>query len=61
MYELNNREICGERVTIEHAKGTPRSGGGGGYRGSYGRRDSYRLILALHHFSLSEDGWTKLT
>jgi len=40
VYELNNREICGERVTIEHAKGTPRSGGGG--RGSYGRRDSYR-------------------
>merc|ERR1712183_1222941 len=46
VYELNNREICGERVTIEHAKGTPRSGGGGGggYRGGgdYGRRDSYR-------------------
>jgi len=45
VYELNNREICGERVTIEHAKGTPRSGGGGGYRGGsggFGRRDSYR-------------------
>jgi len=44
VYELNNREICGERVTIEHAKGTPRSGGGGGYRGGgdYGRRDSHR-------------------
>jgi len=43
VYELNNREICGERVTIEHAKGTPRSGGGG-YRGGggFGRRDSYR-------------------
>jgi len=42
VYELNNREICGERVTIEHAKGTPRSGGGGGFRGGFGRRDSHR-------------------
>jgi len=38
VYEMNNQTLCGGRVTVEHAKGTPRGrGGGGGYGGrSYG-------------------------
>lgn len=41
VYELNGKELCGERVSIEHARGTVR-GGGGGYRGdSYHRESSY--------------------
>ncbi|KAL3875201.1 hypothetical protein ACJMK2_038127 [Sinanodonta woodiana] len=41
VYELNGKELCGERVLLEHARGAPRSnerrggGGGGGYRGSF--------------------------
>uniref|UniRef100_A0A8C7HEU3 RRM domain-containing protein n=2 Tax=Oncorhynchus TaxID=8016 RepID=A0A8C7HEU3_ONCKI len=35
VYELNGKELCGERVTVEHARGPRRdrdgySGGGGG-------------------------------
>lgn len=41
VYELNGKELCGERVSIEHARGTVR-GGGGEYRGdSYHRESSY--------------------
>jgi len=53
VYELNGKDLCGERVNVEHARG-PRSednfrergfrgrrgGGGGGDRGG-GRRDKY--------------------
>jgi len=50
VYELNNRELCGGRVTVEHARGRPRAGerdryddrrGGdrGGYRGDRDRYD----------------------
>jgi len=46
VYELNGKELCGERVIIEHARGPSRreGGGGGGGRGGggYGGRDSYR-------------------
>jgi len=55
VYEMNNQSLCGGRITVEHAKGTPRSrdsyndrggdrnggrgGGFGGGRGGYGRDD----------------------
>nr|CAB3266596.1 serine/arginine-rich splicing factor 5 [Phallusia mammillata] len=43
VYEMNNQTLAGSRVTVEHAKGTPRRGGGGGGGGSFGggRRDNY--------------------
>lgn len=41
VYELNGKELCGERVVVEHARGPRRDrdsygggGGGGGYGGS---------------------------
>lgn len=49
VYELNGKELLGERVTIEHARAPARRGGrdgGGGrydsYRGGGGGRDDYR-------------------
>ena len=48
VYEMNNKTLCGERVTVEHAKGNPRSrtggygGGGGGGGGGYDRFDRGR-------------------
>jgi len=55
VYELNNREILGERVTVEHAKGVPRSGGGGirSHRSDYGRSDRYER--SSHYKSSSRD------
>uniref|UniRef100_A0A3P8VR37 Serine and arginine rich splicing factor 4 n=1 Tax=Cynoglossus semilaevis TaxID=244447 RepID=A0A3P8VR37_CYNSE len=57
VYDLNGKELCGERVIVEHTKG-PRGGGGGGGgggRSGYGRwgrdrygppiRTDYRLIV----------------
>ncbi|XP_077970273.1 serine/arginine-rich splicing factor 5-like [Styela clava] len=57
VHDLDNKEICGERVRIEHARGNPRGGydsrersggSGGGYSsrgggggGGYGGRNSY--------------------
>ncbi|CAK8688862.1 unnamed protein product [Clavelina lepadiformis] len=44
VYEMNNQTLCGERVTVEHAKGAPRRGGGGygGHdRGGYDRGRDY--------------------
>lgn len=38
VYELNGKELCGERVTVERAKGSPRARG----RGSSGGSDSGR-------------------
>jgi len=39
IYELNGRELLGERVVLEHARGpsSRRGGGGDGYRDNYGR------------------------
>ena len=40
VYELNGKELCGERVIIEHARGPRRDGygyGGGGGGGGGGR------------------------
>lgn len=31
VYEMNGRELLGERVTVEHARGLPRRGGYAGY------------------------------
>ena len=42
VYELNGKELCGERVIIEHARGPRRDGygyGGGGGGGGGGGRD----------------------
>uniref|UniRef100_A0A3P9DLT3 Serine and arginine rich splicing factor 4 n=1 Tax=Maylandia zebra TaxID=106582 RepID=A0A3P9DLT3_9CICH len=58
VYDLNGKELCGERVIVEHTRG-PRGGGGGGGgggRSGYGRwggrdrygppiRTDYRLIV----------------
>ncbi|KAK3092734.1 hypothetical protein FSP39_006716 [Pinctada imbricata] len=38
VYELNGKDLCGERVSIEHARGAPRGGGRGG-RSSYSYRE----------------------
>ena len=43
MYTLNNGKLCGERVTVEHAKGTPRTGEYE-WGGDYGRTDSHRFV-----------------
>ncbi|CAL8323802.1 unnamed protein product [Merluccius merluccius] len=42
VYELNGKELCGERVVVEHARGPrrDRDGHGGGY-GSGGRSNGY--------------------
>ncbi|WAR20531.1 SRSF6-like protein [Mya arenaria] len=58
VYELNGKELCGERISIEHARGTPRGSdryndfppprrGGGGGRDRYGppTRTDNRLIV----------------
>lgn len=39
VYELNGKELCGERVVVEHARGPrrDRDGYGGGYCGGGGR------------------------
>lgn len=44
VYELNGKELCGERVIVEHARGPrrDRDGYGGGYWG--GGRSEYRLM-----------------
>jgi len=48
VYEMNNQSLCGGRITVEHAKGTPRSRGsyndrgGDRGRGGYGGRDGGR-------------------
>merc|ERR1711976_16931 len=38
VYELNGKELCGERISIEHARRPSRRGGGGGGGGGYGYR-----------------------
>uniref|UniRef100_A0A8C3AS95 Serine and arginine rich splicing factor 4 n=1 Tax=Cyclopterus lumpus TaxID=8103 RepID=A0A8C3AS95_CYCLU len=58
VYDLNGKELCGERVIVEHTKGPRRDGGyggsgsGGGGYGRWGRdrygppiRTDYRLIV----------------
>uniref|UniRef100_A0A668RN88 RRM domain-containing protein n=1 Tax=Oreochromis aureus TaxID=47969 RepID=A0A668RN88_OREAU len=60
VYDLNGKELCGERVIVEHTRGPRRDGGygggGGGGGGGYGRwggrdrygppiRTDYRLIV----------------
>ncbi|XP_048406242.1 serine/arginine-rich splicing factor 6-like isoform X2 [Stegostoma tigrinum] len=38
VYELNGKELCGERIIVEHARGPRRDGSyGGGYGGGGGR------------------------
>uniref|UniRef100_A0A3Q0SVL0 Serine and arginine rich splicing factor 4 n=1 Tax=Amphilophus citrinellus TaxID=61819 RepID=A0A3Q0SVL0_AMPCI len=50
VYDLNGKELCGERVIVEHTRGPRRDGGyggGGGGRDRYGPpiRTDYRLIV----------------
>ncbi|XP_013385993.1 serine/arginine-rich splicing factor 6 isoform X2 [Lingula anatina] len=40
VYELNGKDLCGERVIVEHARGPMRRGGGSG--GGGGRDGGYR-------------------
>ena len=35
VYDLNGRELCGERVIVELSRRAPRQGGGGGGGGGY--------------------------
>lgn len=35
VYELNGKELCGERVVIEHARGPRRDGHGNGGRSKF--------------------------
>lgn len=48
VYELNGKDLCGERVIVEHARGPrrDRDGYGGGYGG--GGRSKYSLVC---HFN----------
>lgn len=65
VYELNGKELCGERVLVEHARGPrrdrDRDGYGGGYWGS-GRSKFKPQIFSLHckkrkkHLFLGCDG-----
>ncbi|XP_022350109.1 serine/arginine-rich splicing factor 6 isoform X2 [Enhydra lutris kenyoni] len=52
VYELNGKELCGERVIVEHARGPRRGGGGYSSRRTSGRdkygppvRTEFRLIV----------------
>lgn len=49
VYELNGKDLCGERVIVEHARGPrrDRDGYGGGYGGSSGR-SKYSLLRHLN-------------
>ncbi|XP_072122053.1 serine/arginine-rich splicing factor 5-like isoform X3 [Mobula birostris] len=39
VYELDGKELCSERVTVEHARARPRGGRGGGrYQGRFSPR-----------------------
>ncbi len=48
VYELNGKDLCGERVIVEHARGPrrDRDGYGGGYGGGSGR-SKYSLLRHL--------------
>lgn len=52
VYELNGKDLCGERVIVEHARGPrrDRDGNGGGYSGS-GRGKCSPLQDALSSLS----------
>lgn len=46
MYDLNGKELCGERVIVEHTKGPRRDGGYGG-RSKYPGRCCFCFILIM--------------
>lgn len=57
VYELNGKELCGERVIVEHARGPrrDRDGYGGGSSWGGGRsKCSYLKIPRLFFSSISE-------
>lgn len=43
VYDLNGKELCGERVIVEHTKGPRRDGGYGGGGGGGGGRSKCSL------------------
>lgn len=49
MYDLNGKELCGERVIVEHTKGPRRDGGygGGGRSGEYRDRFLRFILMSL--------------
>jgi len=70
VYECNGKELCGERVSVEHARGARnedsyrdrgfrgRRGGGGGGHGGHGggnRRDKYGPPLRTDHRLIVEN------
>lgn len=42
VYELNGKELCGERVIIEHARGPRRDGHSYGGRSKFSRSKKYK-------------------
>lgn len=53
VYDLNGKELCGERVIVEHTKGPRRDGGYGGGRSKCpaGRLFSHALCQSEGFFS----------
>lgn len=58
VYELNGKELCGERVIVEHARGPRRDRDRDGYGGGYGGggRSKYSLNAISSTFLQAEGG-----
>ena len=44
VYELNGKELCGERVVIEHARGPRRDGSGFGGRSKFSASNFVQIL-----------------
>lgn len=54
VYDLNGKELCGERVIVEHTKGPRRDGGYGGSGGGGGRSKCPTGCLISHDIHCSD-------
>uniref|UniRef100_A0A3P9DLF7 Serine and arginine rich splicing factor 4 n=1 Tax=Maylandia zebra TaxID=106582 RepID=A0A3P9DLF7_9CICH len=50
VYDLNGKELCGERVIVEHTRGPRRDGGYGGGGGGGGGGEIIRVFLGINSF-----------